>query len=186
MRKPLIQKKLFFNGDEDISNMVHITLLPKDLALYWQRCGLTADFGASFASFCFPKIESARNALSFILNELVENAVKYSSEESKRIKITLCEIEHNLYFEVENYVTTEQREIFTEQIDILMSSNDIEKSYMAAMERSMTGEESKLGLLTILNDYKVGLSFTFKDHDDKHLFDIVKLQVKITPEDILC
>lgn len=186
MEKPVIQRNLFFKTDDEISNMVHITLLPKDLALYWQRCGLTADFGASFAAFCFPEIEGAKNALSVILNELVENAVKYSSEESKRIKITLCEKDKYLYFEVENYITWDQRLIFDKEIKLLEECNDIGSAYIEAMERSMTGDESRLGLLTILNDYKVGISFTFAEIKTDPSYHVVKLQVRITPEDIIC
>lgn len=186
MNKAIIKRDKFFDTSQHISNMVHLTLLPKDLALYWQRCGLTADFGASFAAFCFPNIENAKNPLSVILNELVENAVKYSAEESKRIRITLCEKDNFLYFEVENYVTQEQKEIFDSEIKTLEESEDISKTYMEAMERSMTGEDSRLGLLTILNDYKVAMSVTFSKITEQVELNVVKLQVKITPEDIIC
>ncbi|MGL1893215.1 MAG: DUF6272 family protein [Spirochaetaceae bacterium] len=186
MNKALIKRTVFFSNEDNISNMVHITLLPKDLALYWQRCGLTADFGASFASFCFPKISEAKNSLSVILNELVENAVKYSSESSKRIKITLCDNDGFLYFEVENYISDEQKKLFIDFIEKLESAEDINDFYTEAMEKAMTGEGSGLGLLTILNDYNVGMSFTFSKKQDFPSFHIVKLQVRINPEGIIC
>lgn len=185
MKKPEVLRKPFFHGDDDITNIVHLTLLPRDLALYWQRCGLTADFGASFASFCFPEITKTRNSLSFILNELVENAVKYSSEMCRRIKITLFEKEGSLFFEVENHITKEQQEIFEQEIQALERCEDIEEFYAQAMERSMTGDDSHLGLVTILNDYNVGISFFFRNSKKKPSFRIVKIQVRINPKDII-
>lgn len=185
MKKPVILRKPFYSVKDDISNIVHLTLLPRDLALYWQRCGLTADFGASFAAFCFPEIKKTQNSLSFILNELVENAVKYSSELVKRIKITLFEKDGSLFFEVENYLSEEQQALLEKDIEALENCKDIEEFYSQAMERSMTGNSSHLGLVTILNDYKVGISFSFRSSKKDPSFRIVKIQVRINPEDIL-
>lgn len=184
MRKPVVQRELFYNELDNVSNMVTLTLLPKDLALYWQRCGITADFGASFASFCFHNIDNVKNTLSAILNELVENAVKYSLQKSKRVKITLFDHDNALFFEVENSISKNQWEVFNNEVDYLQCINDIEDEYIKAMERSMTGEESKLGLLTMLNDYKVELAICF--NSDKLNNRDVKIQVKINPEDLLC
>lgn len=184
MKKPIVKRELFYTQEDSVSNMVTITLLPKDLALYWQRCGITADFGASFSSFCFPLVKNVKNTLSAILNELVENAVKYSSQESKRVRITLSDDKEFLFFEVENYVSGEQWEKFNNEIEYLENIDNIEAEYVLAMERSMTGEESKLGLLTMLNDYMVSLGIQLSQKEDG--VKSVVIQVKINPEDIIC
>lgn len=179
-----VQREEFIEFDGERHNKVRLELFPKDLALYWQRCGLTANFGASFAAFCFPKIKNAENALSVILNELVENAVKYSSDDNKQITIALCESEGFLYFEVDNYITERQDGIFRREVSSIEDMDDINQAYIDAMERSMTGEDSRLGLLTILNDYKVTMAFTFSE--DRNHAKKVAIQVRISPEDIQC
>lgn len=179
-----VQREEFIAFDGEHHNKVRMVLFPKDLALYWQRCGLTANFGASFAAFCFPETKNAENALSVILNELVENAVKYSSNDNKQITIALCESNGFLYFEVDNFITEQQAEVFNREVSSIEDIADINQAYVDAMERSMTGEDSRLGLLTILNDYKVSMAFTFSE--DISQAKKVAIQVRISPEDIEC
>lgn len=165
-------------------SMVKITLYPRDLVTFWSRCGLTADFGASFYSFCFPNSKTVSNSLSFILNEIVENAVKYSVKEKTPIKICLYEQHGDLVFEVLNYTSTEQFEVFSNYIRHLQGVSDIGDEFMKVVQKNMESDsDSCLGLLTILNDFQLKMAFDFNDSDDKDQKS-VNVQVMITQGDL--
>jgi hypothetical protein len=154
---------------EQTESMVKITLFPSDLVSYWSRCGLTADFGATFYSFCFPENKTVRNSLSFILNEIVENAVKYSVEEKSPIKICLYEQTNDLVFEVQNFISDEQSDNFSEYIHHLQSVPDLNEEYMNTVKKNIDSEEaSGLGILTILNDFQLTMAFDFSKQDSKY------------------
>jgi len=167
------------NRDESTS-MVKIILYPSDLVSYWSRCGLTADFGASFYSFCFPNNKNIRNSLSFILNEIVENAVKYSKQKKSPIKICLYKEINDLVFEVQNYISPGQQSFFDQYIRHLQDMPDLEEEYLKTIEKNAEhNEKSSLGLLTILNDFKLSMGFNFLPSTDKYGLSVL-VQVKIS------
>lgn len=180
--KPEVRIGSFLSSVKISISMVEINLYPSDLVNYWSRCGLLADFGASFYAFCFPNNKSAQNSLSFILNEIIENAVKYSINKNNPIKICLYQLQDDLIFEVENDLSFEQASVFKGVIEHLQSISDIEAEYMAAIQNNMDKEKvSGMGLLTILNDFNLDMAFDFFKKEER---DSVNVQVKITPEDI--
>lgn len=103
----------------------------------WYNSGLSADFlGDYFAAFFpgDPVAESAidlkgtvKGAVSYIANELLENALKYSSESSNLpISITLYLEEREIVFQAINYAdidTAKRYRQFVEEID----SGDLDK-----------------------------------------------------------
>lgn len=170
-------------AENETESMVKITLFPRDLVTYWSRCGLTADFGASFYSFCFPNSKSVSNSLSFILNEIVENAVKYSIKEKNPIKICLYELNGDLIFEVKNYISPDQNSIFMDYIRHLQTVPDISEEYIRMVSKNVENDEaSNLGLLTILNDFQLTMAFDFiaPDYEERS----VNVQVLITQGDL--
>jgi len=179
MNPQVIIGDLVKNKDETTS-MVKIILFPSDLVSYWSRCGLTADFGASFYSFCFPNSKTMRNSLSFILNEIVENAVKYSKEKVSPITICLYKENNDLVFEVQNYISPDQNAIFKKYINHLQEVSDLSDEYLKTIERNAEfDEKSSLGLLTILNDFKLKMAFNFKSKEAKYGLSVF-VQVKIS------
>ena len=179
MNPQVIIGDLVQNKDET-SSMVKIILYPSDLVSYWSRCGLTADFGASFYSFCFPDSKNMRNSLSFILNEIVENAVKYSKEKISPITICLYKENNDLIFEVQNYITHDQNTIFKRYINHLHDISDLSDEYLKTIERNAEfDEKSSLGLLTILSDFKLNMAFNFIAEEQKYGLSVY-VQVKIS------
>lgn len=182
-----IRSGSMLKGASDIGSMVRISLFPKDLLSYWRRCGLTADFGATFFSFCFPENETARNSLSFILNELVENAVKYSSTERSPIVITLYESGHNLIFEVKNNVEEGQKTAFVQAIEEVNSSDDLSALYLEKLTYGsmVPGNSGGIGLLTILNDFEADMAVEFNPAEGSSLEEVA-VQIEINSEKVAC
>lgn len=139
----------------------------------WNNCGLSADFlGDYFASF-FPGDDqtdgqiNARDAIkgsiSFIANELIENAVKYNENSiDLPISISLYLYEKKLIFLTRNYVSNNQSTDYQKFITELTTS-DLDEFYAQQLERSAGGfGGSCMGILTMINDYGVHFGWNFQ------------------------
>jgi len=71
------------------ASSIELALRPTELVAHWKRCSLTADWISSYLAHDFePKARAtAKNALSTVANELLENAVKFRADEQTGIKI---------------------------------------------------------------------------------------------------
>lgn len=140
----------------------------------WEHNGISADFlGDYFAAF-FPgdttsksKINrktTVKSIVSYIANELLENAVKYSDRTANLpITITLYLYEKELIFSVTNYAHKTTVVKYQEFIHELLAS-DPDDFYTRQMEKAAMGTgESQMGLLTMVNDYSAQLGWKF-DH----------------------
>lgn len=175
-----------YRKDFDHSDsMISITLFPKDLVSYWSRCGLTADFAATFFAFRFQDSKRAGNSLSVILNEIVENAVKFSFDEKSNISINLFNLVDQLVFEVENFTDNSQFNLFVKIATELMDpSEDIETKYFRALQAKAESEGSGLGLITILHDYNAKLGVRFLSDKSRDSYK-VSLQVGVNPGEVV-
>ncbi|MFB2919071.1 MULTISPECIES: slr1658 superfamily regulator [Aerosakkonema] len=144
----------------------------------WQHNGISADFlGDYFAAF-FPgeptedskinRKDTVKGIVSYIANELLENAVKYSDESANLpISITLYLYEHELIFNAINYANRERGEKYQHFIRELLDS-DLDEFYTRQLEKTAMGNgESNMGLLTVLNDYSARLGWKF-EYADRH------------------
>lgn len=184
---PQVQYGSLLETAQEIKSMVTLTFYPKDLANYWRVSGLTANFGASFLTYCFPGEEHDENTLSFILNEAVENAIKYSDNQEFQITISLYSVNGEIIFEIENPVSNDQKEIFEVFLNQLIKCTDYETMYMDALERNMVSDDdhSGMGLLTLLHDYHVCLGVQFNPPQTNGRADFLCLQIKINPKDLV-
>ena len=71
----------------DAISELTVDLLTVDLVAEWRRCSVVADFVARYFAQNFAAPEAAASVLSTVLNELVENATKFSSDPSQRIRL---------------------------------------------------------------------------------------------------
>lgn len=140
----------------------------------WRNNGLSADFMADYFSTFFTgdnngnasdiKIE-VKSAVSFIANELLENAMKFNDDSSAiPISIRLQMDKNRLLFWATNSVNEEKKSNLIKFIQNLINSdpNDmyIEQLEKNAMDDSEGG--SGLGLLTMINDYQAKLGWKFE------------------------
>lgn len=139
----------------------------------WNHYGLSADFlGDYFAAF-FPgdavpdskinRQDSVKATVSYIANELLENAVKYSDETTALpISITLHLYEQELIFQVTNYVSPVTAERYQKFIQELLDT-DLDELYTRQLEKTALGTgESNMGLLTMMNDYSARFGWRFQ------------------------
>ncbi|AFY72518.1 hypothetical protein Syn7502_00354 [Synechococcus sp. PCC 7502] len=151
----------------------------------WRNNGISADFlGDYFGSF-FPisedsqaiidKREEIKSTVSFIANELLENAMKYSDQISRLpVSISLHLYETELVFVAANHAHISTVDGYQKFIHELINS-DIDELYTKQMEKAATGESgSSMGLLTMINDYNASLGWKFRSLLDKpNIFQVI-------------
>jgi hypothetical protein len=141
----------------------------------WRNNGLSADFMADYFTTFFPGDEKGDNgkdtrlhiksAVSFIANELLENAMKFSDERFNfPVSIELHLEREMMVFVVMNTVHPQQAEQFQVFLEELINSDPADL-YIEQLEKNATEEshtESGLGLLTMINDYQAKLGWKFE------------------------
>ncbi len=139
----------------------------------WSNFGLSADFlGDYFAAF-FPgdevpdskinRQDTIKSSVSYIANELLENAVKYNDEGVNwPVTISLYLYEQEIIFHVVNYANRHTANKYCDFVQELVAS-DIDDLYMRQLEKTAAGSgESHMGLLTMINDYSARFGWKFQ------------------------
>ena len=141
----------------------------------WRTNGLSADFMADYFATFFPGNEGAtceadiqaevKSAVSFIGNELLENAMKFSDETSHHpISLTLQMHSDKLVFLTTNSVHPQaiaKLQAFIQEL----TNSDPSDLYFRYLEQNPSDESqsvSGLGLLTMINDYQAQLGWKFE------------------------
>lgn len=148
----------------------------------WRNNGLSADFMAYYFMTFFPgsdedsdtdsKQAEIKGAVSYIANELIENAMKFNDETSPHpISISLHLHQDKLIFLTTNSVSPEKVGDFQAYIQQVTTS-DTEELYISQLEKNAEDETctaSRLGVLTMINDYlaKVGWKFETVQQEPK-------------------
>lgn len=148
------------------------------LKLRWRNNGLSADFVADYLTTFFPVSEDDpstkekqaefKGAVSYIANELLENAMKFSDETSnypikfglhlfKDTRITVVLI-------VTNSIPTQALDKFQALIQVLLDEDPAEL-YIRQLENNACNDNynsSGLGLITMKHDYLAKLGWKFE------------------------
>ena len=145
----------------------------------WRNNRLSAYFVANYFSTFLPidentdrredRIEATRNTVSYVGNELLENAMK-SNEENNHNKVKfgihfLEEFEKvTAVIFTENSITTQKAREFQAFIRELLDAdpNDLYVQQIEKTAESEDSEASGLGLLTAINDYSAKLGWKFE------------------------
>lgn len=143
----------------------------------WRNYGLSADFlGDYFATF-FPgsshkagstedlmQRDTVKSAISYIANELLENAIKYHSDRAQDpISISLFLYEDLIVFQSINLVEPLPAEQFKGFIQAILSAGDIDHLFSQQLEKAAMGQgESHMGFLTMMCDYGVEFGWGFE------------------------
>jgi hypothetical protein len=165
------------NSDERCEYLTLVfSPLSVPLRTRWRNNGLSADFFGDYVTTFLPASETAsagkhqaeiRHAVTYIANELLENAMKYHAHEVDipiRLRLELADDRITVSAtngagagEAEHYRT------FLEQI----AREDAGDLLVRQLEDTAAGNgsaESRLGLLTMMNDYGAKLGWHFEKH----------------------
>ena len=164
----------FIERKDDEGEHLKIVFSPTALPIQqrWRNNGLSADFLADYLSTFFPGDDRAaverhaelKGAVSYVANELLENAMKFSYAPSQHaISIAMYLEAEVISLYVTNSVDPHTVAAFQQAIARLLTE-DIDTSYMEQLlhnAASDSGDGSSLGYLTMLHDYGVALAWKF-------------------------
>lgn len=179
----IVMDKVFGHFEEDIfpedCEFLQLGFSPSCVSIQerWRNNGLSADFVADYVSTFFPvsiddpvsqnKQAEIKSSVSYIANELLENAMKFNYktfDSPIKFGINLLKKEKVfIYLYASNRVNPEQLEDFEAFIEEFLSS-DSQELYLKQVEKSMEDEQhqySRLGLITMKNDYQAELGWKF-------------------------
>ncbi|MGF1482633.1 MAG: ATP-binding protein [Cyanophyceae cyanobacterium] len=151
---------------------LHIQFSPSSAPLKqrWRNNGLSADFMGDYSTTFLPRDNDAfdskrevKSTISFIANELLENAMKFSTEASQYpVSLTLHLLNDKLVFLAKNDISPANQDRLQAFIATLLSSNP-EELYTEQVEKSvLSAEQSGLGILTMINDYQAKVGWKFE------------------------
>jgi hypothetical protein len=155
----------------------------------WRNNGLSADFMADYLATFFPGNEDdsstierqaeIKSAVSYIANELLENAMKFNNETSEYpINIKLQLESDGVLFSVANSISPQGVDKFQAYIQQLLASEPSEL-YIQQLEKNAVEEsctDSGLGLLTMLTDYSAKIGWKFQTvHQDPEVIAVTTM-----------
>jgi len=155
----------------------------------WRNNGLSADFMADYLATFFPGNEDdfstierqaeIKSAVSYIANELLENAMKFNNQTSEYpINIKLQLETDRVIFSVVNSISPQAVDKFQAYIQQLLASEPSEL-YIQQLEKNAADEsctDSGLGLLTMLTDYTVKIGWKFQTvHQDPEVIAVTTM-----------
>ncbi|HAJ64093.1 MAG TPA: ATP-binding protein [Cyanobacteria bacterium UBA8543] len=172
--------KIFGDFIDELSNNQEFLLLGFSTSAgpvkqRWRNNGLSADFMADYLTTFFPTSEEdstgenqqveIKSTVSYIANELLENAMKFNDETSPYpISIKLQLHRDRIVFLSTNSVYPQSVESFQAFIKELTTS-DPDDLYIRQLEKNAedeSGSPSRLGFLTMMNDYLAKLGWKFE------------------------
>jgi hypothetical protein len=163
-------------GDTQLNNdqaafRSQLRLADGPLELSWHHCGTTAEFVAEiYARRCRVNngdYNDARHSISYLMNELLENAVKFRA--AGDIIIEAAFEEKRFEVKVVNLVETTTSERFqallAEMVD--QDPGELLIARIEANAEDANSSGSGLGLLTLMSDYGAKLGWIFSGTDGK-------------------
>jgi hypothetical protein len=181
-------------GQEGLTIVFSPTSVP--LKQRWRNNGLSADFMADYFATFFPGDDEAttetdtqaevKSAVSFIANELLENAMKFNDETAPHpISIKLQMHNDKLLFVATNSVNSHAVTKYQAFIKELTTC-DPSELYISQLEKNAEQEsegDSGLGLLTMINDYfaQIGWKFETVQKDSEALTVTTMVQLRVKP-----
>ncbi len=160
----------FIDEVPDIQEYLVIAFSPRSISLKkrWRNNGLSADFMADYFTTFFPSSDTkaeVKSAVSYIANELLENALKFNDETAEHpIIIKLQLHEDRLVFLATNSINPQAVGNFQAYIQELVTC-DPSELYIRQLEKNVEDEthtSSRLGLLTMMNDYQAKMGWKFE------------------------
>ena len=158
----------------------------------WRNSGLSADFLADYLTTFIPNHENdsltinkqaeLKSAISYIANELLENAMKFNDETFQEpINVQIYLYSNRIVLLTTNSISFARVGRFKAYIKELTTS-DPNELYIRQLEKNAETENSKesgIGLITLLNDYQAKLGWKFETAEKEPEAIVVTTMVQV-------
>ena len=137
---------------------ISLDLCPMDLIVNWQRCSMTADWVGRFVAQEFPRAEHAFREVSIVVNELLENLVKFGADKRESLTLAVVNFGDVVRVDATNRCHAAHVGPLRAQFQRLIDG-DPEALFLEQIERTATGSDtdSGLGLLALAKDHREAL-----------------------------
>lgn len=126
---------------------IELEVVPIDLVTQWRRCGMIADFLADYMVYGFERRDTARSVLSTVVNELVENAVKFSTDTRSVAHVSIRHHRDVVHAEIRNDASEKHVQSLREVLEQLAHEE------ATAVFRRRMEDRRGLGLAMLAKDY---------------------------------
>lgn len=156
---------------------VEFRFLPVDFLTHWNRCGLSANFLAEFQSYDYENRTRLINIISTVMNELVENAIKFSAKGREEVRVCVSNFSSDIEIEISNVSEGKHAQHLSKMVSQIQET-DPEELFLNQIVASAEShaDESGLGLITICKDFGARVEFNCEALDNGNLH-IVTLKV---------
>ncbi|HSQ31445.1 MAG TPA: hypothetical protein VLN49_16430 [Gemmatimonadaceae bacterium] len=150
-----------------------LSFVPLAVVAEWTRCSEAADFVARYFAHDFGDRELAGNVLSTVVNELLENAVKFSSDKSIPAGLTVREYAERMSIVSRNVASPSQAVAFGDAVARL-AHGDPEQMFADRIASPPETGGAGIGLIMLRKDYgaRVGVRVTPSDGDRAAIVDV--------------
>jgi len=156
---------------------IELTFHPEEFPVHWRRAALTADFAASWFGNAG---DGVADAISYALNELVENAIKFGN--AGRVGVVVGLVGNELVMQVSNQLPRADVPKLRALLEEMVSEDPWELIVRRVEANAEDPESSRsgLGFLTLLTDYDARLGWHIVDATESHarLHTLVRLETK--------
>lgn len=157
-----------YSLDDTFSEHMSLTMHPDSFPVRWSLCNLTANFMADYFAELFPETDQEERllsrqeisgAVSYVLNELVENAVKFN--QNGDINVTVGIGTEDLVCVVSNQIMGNSAPKLRERLSELANEDpgELLRRQAEANAEDSDSDSAGLGYLIIMNDYGVTLGW---------------------------
>ena len=136
---------------------VALTAPALDFVAHWRRCGITADWLAAFAAYDFESRRVATSVLSTVVNELLENAAKFSADKHRPVELSLRHYGDQVRIETHNQAEARHVRLLQDLLAELAREQP-EAVFTRKLERRDDADASGLGLVILVKDYAAGIA----------------------------
>ena len=168
------------NSPEEHCEYLHLAFSPLSAPLQsrWRNNGLSADFLGDYVTTFLPTAsesmdagsqQAIRHAVTYIANELLENAMKYHERGvDVPIGIHLELTKEQITVRATNGVSRVQAEQYKEFVERILQEDagELLVRQLEINSGEAPAQKSCLGLLTILNDYSARMGWEFDSGPD--------------------
>jgi hypothetical protein len=152
---------------------ITVCLFPESCKIRWSQCSALADFLAAYFDSSFSASAEHNEwrremigTIAYIMNELIENAVKFS--QYGKIEAGMGFANEEVIFVVRNSIKMSSVATFEAVLDEIMCGNP-SSILVRKVEQNASDEKAKgsgLGFLSIMSDYNARLGWKFEPSDN--------------------
>lgn len=163
---------------------VDVHMSARDMVVQWRRCSLTADFLANFLAPGFCRQEPVRSQVSMVIDELLENAVKFAVDADRPVSVSVLDYGDAIRVEARNQCDRAHAADLEASIRRVLET-DPETLFLEAIERSALEDPSvsRLGIITLCTHAGARIGARIVETSQDGLYDVtVQVQLQAPPE----